>query len=153
MSNYCSLGTKLRSLLDRLDKDVESSYKELGLTNYKPKYTPIFRALIIGESMTIGEITKTTGLTQPGVSQLVREMNKKGLVLTGSGQDGREKFVSLTKEATDMIPTLEIQWIATKSASQSLYEEIETALDEVAESAILALDKRSFKERIVESLK
>jgi DNA-binding MarR family transcriptional regulator len=152
MSEYCNLGTKLRNLIDILDKDVELSYKELGLDNYKPKYTAIFRVLIANNAMSIGEIVKATGATQPGISQIVREMKTNGLVLSGAGKDAREKRISLTKKAQNMVATLEKQWKATQVASQSLNDELGLSLHETVQSAIAALEQKSFRLRIVESL-
>ena len=44
-----ALGTRLRTLLDRLDGDVASVYPRLGLHDYRPRYSPLIRALAAGE--------------------------------------------------------------------------------------------------------
>jgi hypothetical protein len=47
-----TLGTQLRHLIDMLDGAVAAGYHDLGLS-YRPRYTPIVRALMSLEPRTI----------------------------------------------------------------------------------------------------
>jgi hypothetical protein len=62
-----SLGTLLRQLLERLDRDVERAYRDRGL-GFKPRYTSIVRELAVREPMRIGEIVAATNVSQPSIS-------------------------------------------------------------------------------------
>ena len=70
------LGTQLRHLIELLDGAVEASYVEAGL-NYRPRYTPVMRALAANEALTIGEIAAQAGITQPAATQTVAVMVKE----------------------------------------------------------------------------
>ncbi len=52
---YRGLGTLLRHLLELLDGDVEQAYAELGL-DYRPRFTPVVRALLESEPRSIRDI-------------------------------------------------------------------------------------------------
>ena len=143
-----TLGTQLRHLIELLDGAVEASYGEAGL-DYRPRYTPVLRALIEREPMTIGEIAAVAGLTQPAATQTVALMVKEGLLRAKAGrEDGRQKLVSLTPKARELIPQLERCWQATAAAARSLEAELPHSLTEVLAKAIEALDRQSFGQRI-----
>jgi DNA-binding MarR family transcriptional regulator len=73
------LGTQLRHLIELLDGAVGAAYEEAGL-DYHPRYTPIMRALIDKEALTLGEIASRAGITQPAATQTVGLMAREGLV-------------------------------------------------------------------------
>ncbi|WP_444907404.1 MarR family winged helix-turn-helix transcriptional regulator [Microbulbifer sp. SSSA008] len=149
---YSQLGTQLRHLLELLDGDVAESYRACGLENYKPRYTPIMRALIHKRDITISEVVASTHISQPAVSQTVKDMIKQGLVQTSSGEDARQRKIRLTRKGSALIPKLKQQWIATLEAEQSLNSELPTELSELLNQAIQALEKRPYLERIQENL-
>ena len=44
-SDPALLGTRLRHLLELLDGDVAAVYADLGLTGFRPRFTPVLIAL------------------------------------------------------------------------------------------------------------
>ncbi|MDT0131515.1 MarR family transcriptional regulator, partial [Acinetobacter baumannii] len=79
-----------------LDGAVEQAYVDAGL-DYRPRYTPVMRVLAEHESATIGTLAALGGLTQPAATQTVALMAKKGLLtIAASGEDGRQRLVSLS---------------------------------------------------------
>lgn len=142
------LGTQLRHLIELLDGAVEQSYLDAGLP-YRPRYTPVMRALIAHEPLTIGEIAARAGITQPAATQTVALMIKEGLLVASAGKlDGRQKMVKLSEAGRAMLPRLEACWKATAAAAASLDAQLPYPLSEALANAIDALDKESFGERI-----
>lgn len=142
------LGTQLRHLIELLDGAVEQSYLDAGLA-YRPRYTPVMRALIAHEPLTIGEIAARAGITQPAATQTVALMIKEGLLVASAGKlDGRQKMVKLSEAGRAMLPRLEACWKATAAAAASLDAQLPYPLSEALADAIDALDKESFEERI-----
>jgi len=142
------LGTQLRHLIELLDGAVQASYAEVGL-NYRPRYTPVMRALVAHEPLTIGEIATRAGITQPAATQTVSLMVKEGLLETESGaHDARQKLVRLSVVGREMVPTLQACWKATAAAANDLDAELPYALSQVLDEAIRALETRPFGERI-----
>jgi len=143
-----TLGTQLRHLIELLDGAVQDAYVVIGL-DYRPRYTPVMRALIADEPLTIGEIAERAGLTQPAVTQTVALMAKQGLVrVTVGKKDARCKIVSLSPFARQLVPELELCWRATASAAQSLEAELPHSLTDTLALTISALKNTPFGDRI-----
>jgi DNA-binding MarR family transcriptional regulator len=142
-----TLGTLLRHLIELLDGAVEERYVAAGF-EYRPRYTPVVRALLEMRSASIRVIAQHTGLTHSAASQTVALMTKAGLVKSHAGEDGRERVVSLSTRATGMVPELQRLWASTNGAARELDGELAMPLSSLVQEAIRALEKRPFGERI-----
>jgi len=142
-----TLGTLLRHLIELLDGAVEQTYIDAQL-DYRPRYTPVLRALIARGPASIKDLAAHAGLTHSATSQTVAQMHRVGLVEVQRGTDMRRQVVSLTTRATNMIPTLEQIWQVVADAAQELDAELVYPISQLVEEAITALDRRPFKERI-----
>lgn len=144
-------GTQLRHLIELLDGAVSAAYEEAGLA-YRPRYTPVMRALLAGEPATIGSIAEAAGITQPAATQTVALMIKDGLVSSQPGpEDARQKMISLTAKGRELLPALQQCWQATAKASNSLEADLPYSLSAVLDSAIAALAAKPFGARIREA--
>ena len=144
-----SLGTQLRHLIELLDGAVGAAYEEAGLA-YRPRYTPVMRALIQAEPATIGHIAAAAGITQPAATQTIALMIKEDLVKAEAGtHDGRQKLIRLSGRGRELLPRLQACWQATAAAAASL--EAECALSATIDAAIEALAARPYGERIREA--
>jgi len=142
------LGTQLRHLIELLDGAVEQSYAEAGLS-YRPRFTPVMRALQASGPLSIGEIAAHAGITQPAATQTVALMVREGLLLARAGEhDARQRLISLSEAGQAMLPRLEACWKATAAAAASLDAQLPTPLSQVLAAAIEALEQESFGERI-----
>lgn len=142
------LGTQLRHLIELLDGAVEQSYAEAGLA-YRPRYTPVMRALQAHEPLSIGEIAARAGITQPAATQTVALMVKEGLLTASAGKtDGRQKMIGLSDAGRAMLPRLQQCWKATALAAAGLDAQLPYPLSEALANAIDALQEQSFGERI-----
>lgn len=150
---YRGLGTLLRHLIDLLDGDVEQAYEDLGL-DYRPRFTPVVRALMESEPRSIRDIAVHSGLTHSAVSQTVAEMKRAGLVsLVWDKADGRARKARLSARCREMLPRLQRQWDATNSAADGLDQELSSSLRAAVTEAIAALGKQPFRARIAQRLK
>jgi DNA-binding MarR family transcriptional regulator len=144
-----SLGTQLRHLIELLDGAVGHAYEEAGLA-YRPRYTPVMRALMEREPATIGHIAAVAGISQPAATQTIALMIREGIVSAAAGaQDGRQKLIRLTEQGHALVPKLVLCWQATAGAAASL--EAECRLSETVACAIDALGAKSYGERIREA--
>lgn len=142
-----TLGTLLRHLIEKLDGAVEQSYAQSGL-DYRPRYTPVVRALMESGPASIRSISRSAGITHSAVSQTVAQMMERGLVRFEPGSDARERIVALTLAAQSMIPKLQQHWYATNAAAQMLDSELSMPLSDLLREAIDALDRAPFGQRI-----
>ena len=141
-----TLGTLLRSLIDRLDGEVEAAYVASDLV-WRPRYTPVLRVLMTGPT-TLKAVACAIGVSHSAVSQTVAQMNRDGLVALKPGQDARERIVALTPMTEAMLPALQRQWAATNAAAAQLEAELSVPLSTILGEAIAALDRRPFGARI-----
>ncbi|MFZ6644799.1 MarR family winged helix-turn-helix transcriptional regulator [Undibacterium sp. TJN25] len=145
------LGTLLRHLTELLDGAVEAAYEEAGI-DYRPRYTPVMRALMQQSPATIGHIAATAGMTQPAATQTVALMIKKGLVSAEAGaEDGRQRLIQLTKQGQALLPLLQECWRATAMAADSLEADLPYSLQQTLEDTISALEAKSYGARIREA--
>ncbi len=142
-----TLGTLLRHLIEKLDGAVEQSYEQAGL-DYRPRYTPIVRALLELGPASIRSISRSAGITHSAASQTVAQMVERGLLRFEAGNDARERIVALTPAAKAMIPKLRQHWNATNDAAAMLDSELSMPLSDLLREAIDALDRASFAQRI-----
>jgi MarR family transcriptional regulator, organic hydroperoxide resistance regulator len=146
-----SLGTQLRHLIELLDGAVEAAYTDAGL-HYRPRYTPVMRALTEAEPLTVGQIAETAGITQPAATQTIALMLGEGLVSAKPGpKDGRQKLIRLAELGRDMLPQLQKCWQATAAAGRSLDADLPHPLSRLVGQSIDALAAKPFAERIREA--
>lgn len=146
-SSAPTLGTLVRNLLELLDREVEAAYAASGLA-WRPRYTPILRALLRLGPTSIKALALETGVSHSAVSQTVSQMSKDGLVALTPGADARERIVVLTAKTGTLVPALQRQWTATNTAADQLDAELSVPLTGVLREAIAALNERPFGERI-----
>jgi len=145
-----SLGTQLRHLVDLADGAVGRCYAEMGLA-YRPRYTPIMQCLIAREPISVGEIARCAGISQPAATQTVSLMIKDDLITRVPSDDGRQKLLKLSAVGRAMVPQLQQAWDTTARAALSLDKDLELPLSSILAAAIEALRRKSFTERIREA--
>jgi len=142
------LGTQLRHLIDLLDGAVSAAYEEAGI-DYRPRYTPVMRALEGGEPHTVSQIAEAAGITQPAATQTVALMIKEGLLESSPGvRDARQKVVRLSARGQALLPQLHLCWQAARAAADSLDGDMPYPLSDALAAAIAALQQQPFGARI-----
>lgn len=142
------LGTQLRHLIELLDGAVQQSYVDAGL-DYRPRYTPVMRALAGGKPCTVSQIADSAGITQPAATQTVALMLKEGwLAAEANPSDARQKLLRLSPQGKRLLPKLQDCWRATAAAAASLDADLPCPLSDTLAHAITALEQQSFGERI-----
>lgn len=142
-----TLGTLLRRLIDALDGAVERAYADAGL-DYRPRYTPIVRALVANGPSTIRALATHTGVTHSATGQTVAQMARSGLVGLETGADARERIVALTPAAQAMLPQLRRLWAATEAAARTIDAELGLSLPDTLQRTLDLLDRTPFDARL-----
>ena len=142
-----TLGTSLRHLIELLDGAVEQVYVDAQF-DYRPRYTPVMRSLMAIGPASIKVLAGHGGLTHSATSQTIAQMARAGLVNVRRGEDQRQQLVSLTPKATAIIPDLKRIWQIVNDAADALEAEMAFPLSQVIESAVEALERQPFNDRI-----
>ncbi len=141
------LGTLIRRLLELTDGELEAIYRQ-DHPFYTPRFTPIMKALKLGEPLTIRQISERSGTSHSAASQTVAKMHREGLVELVAGEDRRSRMVTLSEAGEDLLPWLEMRWAATTRAANALDDSLSRPLSDALVEAIAALEARSFSDRI-----
>jgi DNA-binding MarR family transcriptional regulator len=146
-----ALGTRLRHALDLMEADVAKACADVGLADYRPRYSPVVRVLLAQGPSSIRTLAETIGVTHSAASQTVAQMTRAGLVAPSAGRDGRERIVRLTPKARRMLPAIQAEWAATTAAAAALDEELPYPLTRLVDALHEALRRRSFRQRIADA--
>ncbi len=146
-----AIGTRLRHVLELLDGDVAKVYLDLGLPEYRPRFSPIVRTLVADGPLSIRELAKAVGVTHSAASQTVAQLAKAGFVSLEPGPtDARQRIVHLTDKTRELLPTIEAEWQATTAAMAELDTELSAPLGQILEEIIAAVEQRTFQQRIAD---
>lgn len=143
-----AIGTRLRHVLELLDGDVAKVYLDLGLPEYRPRYSPIVRTLVAEGPLSIRALATAVGVTHSAASQTVAQLNRSGFVTLEPGADARQRIVQLTDKTRGLLPIIEAEWQATTAALSELDEELSVPLGRLLDEVVAAVGRRSFHQRI-----
>lgn len=143
---------QFRACFDVMASDVAQTLTDLGLTDYRPRFSAVIRVVAADGPSTIRHITRRMNTTHSAGSQTVAEMASRGLVELRAGSDARQRLVHLTRKAERLRPTIDAELAATMAAVRELGAELSAPLDTIARELSEALQRRSFHDRIADQL-
>ncbi|WP_237304968.1 MarR family winged helix-turn-helix transcriptional regulator [Streptomyces qaidamensis] len=144
-----AVGTLLRHVLELLDGDVAAVYEEQGMAEYRPRFSPVVRALVAQGPLSVRDLAEAIGVTHSAASQTAAQMARAGLVThTPDPLDARRRLVALTAEARSLLPRIEAEWEATAAAMAELDAELSMPLGELLAEVAQAVGRRPFRERV-----
>jgi DNA-binding MarR family transcriptional regulator len=144
-----TFGTLVRHLTDLVDQGAEQAYRELGL-NYRPRYTPVVRAILALGPSSIRDIANHSGTTHSAAGQTVAHMQRQGLLKLAAGKDARERIASFSSKLRAMLPTIRTQWRANNAAADALDAELSAPISPLLREAIRALETKPLHIRLAE---
>ncbi len=146
-----AIGTRLRHVLELLDGDVAKVYVDLGVPEYRPRFSPIVRTLVAQGPLSVRDLATAVGVTHSAASQTVAQLTKAGFATQQPDDtDARRRIVHLTDRARDLLPVIEAEWKATTAAMAELDAELSAPLDKVLTEIIAATEHRPFRTRIAD---
>ncbi|MFF7953314.1 MarR family winged helix-turn-helix transcriptional regulator [Streptomyces griseorubiginosus] len=144
-----AVGTLLRHVLELLDHDVAKVYEEQGLSEYRPRFSPVVRALLAEGPLSVRDLAEAIGVTHSAASQTAAQMARAGLVThTPDPQDARRRLIELTTRAHALLPQIQAEWDATVAAMAELDAELSMPLADLLTEVAQAVRRRPFRQRI-----
>ncbi|MBS1529695.1 MAG: winged helix-turn-helix transcriptional regulator [Bacteroidetes bacterium] len=117
---YLVLGSRMRRLSEAFLSEINKTYQAAGI-NFDASWFPVFYLLSKNESISIKELSDTTGVSHPAASQLVTNLkNKKLLKTMTSSTDGRLQLVHLTKAGRALLEEIMPVWEALRITMEEL---------------------------------
>ncbi|MBB6479082.1 MarR family winged helix-turn-helix transcriptional regulator [Spirochaeta isovalerica] len=149
------LGTRLKRLSERFLSEVGKIYEKLDIS-FEPAWFPLFFLLHKKGSLSVTEIADELNVSQPGASQIVSLLNRKGLVaMEADSFDRRRKIVSFTSEGEELLSELIPVWKTLESSMFELFHDGSEGFDVVRSFNQLEqkLNKFSFGDSVLDKLK
>ncbi|MFT3823149.1 MAG: MarR family winged helix-turn-helix transcriptional regulator [Chitinophagaceae bacterium] len=151
---YLVFGSRLRRLSETFLSDVNEIYKTHKLS-FDASWFPVFYILSRQETVSIKDIADELCISHSAVSQLISNLQQKGLIKTTTdAADARKKVVTFTAKGAKLQQKIAPVWDALGAAMQELAAEgthskkILQAIDEMEQ----ALEKRSIFNRVEQKL-
>jgi DNA-binding MarR family transcriptional regulator len=145
------LGTRMRHVLELLEGDVAAFGADLGLPGYRPRFSPIVRALTALGPSSIRTLAGAVSVTHSAASQTVAQLQARGLVTLAAGHDARQRIVHLTDRARALLPVIEAEWAVTEAAARELDAELPVPLGEMLDAILAATARRPFRQRLADA--
>ena len=102
------LASRLRRLSDVFMQDTEQIYRNLNL-EFEPKWFPVFYLLSEKSPLSIMAISEELEVSHPGVIQIIKELEKNGLVFSEKdASDNRKRMVALSEKGRAILPRLQL---------------------------------------------
>ena len=146
-----TIGAQLRRLSDRVDRDANQVYTELGIA-FEQRWMGVLDLLDRSGAMSVKALAAELRISHPSVSQTRTSLLAAGLVVERDDpKDGRRRTLSLSAGGRALVETLRPVWSALEEAGRWLNQE---AGDVAAAMTRLeaALDRRSIAARTAEVL-
>ncbi|MDV7695839.1 MarR family transcriptional regulator [Chryseobacterium soli] len=109
-SGILAISTRLQRLSEQLRKDGALIYKEFGI-DFEPKWFPVMLTLYHKKELSIVEIAHEIGYTHPSTISLLKELEKKQLILSKKDkQDERKRLIEVTSKGEALVEQMKPVW-------------------------------------------
>lgn len=143
-----AFGSRLRRLVERLDREVLALYRQAGVS-FEPRCYAVFTALREHGPATVGELAERLDVSHAAVSQVRSVLQAEGLVASRPDpKDGRRQVLALSPKGAATALQLQPLWDAINEATARVLAEDAPDLLTNLEGLVRGLDRRSLQERV-----
>jgi len=133
---HMTLGTRLKRIGERLQAQTQTLISETDGPEAGSVNSPVLAALWHNGPLSIGDLTRAIGQSQPGITRMVGKLKARGLAeIVPDPDDRRVSRVSLTPAGEDLVRRLE------KGAWQAVEAAVTEACDGLSGSLLEQLDQ------------
>lgn len=148
-----ALGSRLRMLTAKITEDAAKIYQLYDIP-LQPKWFPVFWVLSENKEKTVTDIANEIGHSQPSVSNIVREMTRKGLAVEQKdAADKRRNVVRLSDAGRELTGKIRHQYTDVNNTIESILSQTENNLWKAIEEWEFHLDQKSLLHRVQEERK
>jgi len=148
-----AIGSRLKRLTMRMNKDVSRIYEELGI-DFKARWFPIAQLLYKKSPLSITEIADSLNYTHTAIKKFANEMARQGLLDSKQDKyDKRRRLLRLSTEGKKVIDALIPIWKEIHAVTIDLVSSSDPNIIEAIASMEHQLDEKEVYERIHERIK
>ncbi len=143
-----ALGSRLKRLSDQIMRDGSKVYRDNDV-DFEPRWFPVFYTLSKKAPRGVTEIARDLGITHASVSQVVRELLKKDLVVAVKDQlDGRRRLLSLSDKGKALLPDIQEVWNDVAVAIHRMINQHQTNIIDAIREVERSFEASSLHQRV-----
>jgi len=120
---FLVFGSRLRRLSESFLADVNSVYKHHKI-KFDASWFPVFYILSEKQAVSIKDISDELNISHSAVSQLVTNLQSKGLIkISTAKDDGRKKVLTFTSKGNQLLQQVKPIWQALQDSMEELINE------------------------------
>ena len=117
-----AFASRLKRLSDLGMQSTLDIYKFYNI-DFEPRFFPLFYYLSQKGEANIMEIADVLKVTHPGVIQIAKELEKKGLIISKkSAEDARKRNLRISKKGKNLLTTLQKIWAEIRAMNDEIIE-------------------------------
>lgn len=141
-------GSRLRRLVERLDRDIQALYRDAGV-RFEPRWYAVFTTLKTRGPLSVGALSRRLGVSHAAISQVRAALVREGLIEARlDPADGRRQILALTPDGERIAERLAPLWTAINAATDDLLSQAAPGLLDELDSLNRGLDARGLKGRV-----
>jgi MarR family transcriptional regulator, organic hydroperoxide resistance regulator len=143
-----AFGSRLRRLVERLDREVSDIYRAAGI-DFEPRWYGVVRALHEGGPQSVGGLASQLGVTHAAVSQVRAALERAGLIIAEPDPlDGRRQRLMLSPAGFEAVEKMQNLWAAIGAATLDLLQQGAPGLLSELSGLEAAMSERGLKSRV-----
>lgn len=128
-----ALGGRLRRLSERIDRDANRVYAELGV-DFEQRWLGVLDQLVLRGAMSVNDLARALVISHPSVSETRNSLRRAGLITERADPaDGRRRTLHLTTKGKALVAKLQPVW--------TVLDQVGVALDSEAGDVVAALNR------------
>jgi len=149
---YATLGSRLKRIGEKLQTQTQELARDLAGTDLPTPHNPVLATLDRQGPLSIGDLTRALGQSQPGVTRMVNKMKVAGLVSVAPLEaDRRVSTVALTDKGRHLVDHLKATlWPAVTRAVEDACADLDGPFLQQLDQLETALTKQSLSARQTE---
>lgn len=148
-----ALGSRLKRLTIRMNKDISRIYVELGI-DFQARWFPVAYLLRKGSPLSISEIADSLNYSHTAIKNFANEMTLKGLLESSrDSSDKRRRILRLSRKGRHAVDQMIPVWKEVRDVAGNLVESSKPNLLASIEGIEKQLDKKEMYPRIRECLR
>lgn len=146
---YTTLGSRLKRIGERLQAQTQDLTAECAGTDLPTPHNPVLAALDRLGPLSIGDLARALGLSQPGITRMVNRMKAEGLLdVSPSEADRRISTVRLSARGENLVAHLKVTlWPAVAAAVSEICGALDGPLLDQLDALETALCETPLAER------
>lgn len=147
------MGSRLRQVSERITEEAAKIYTMYGV-EAEPRWFPVLYALAQEDNQSVAQLADVIGHSQASVSQIIKEMRKRDVVLISKPEaDGRKTIITLSEKGHQYMPLLREQVSDVGHTVEDLLDQMNYNLWKALDEINYLLDQKSFFERVKQKRK